>query len=184
MTMNFLQKGTNEDPVLDKAARLIQAFRARPTPSVLAKRDILLQLGRLDHPGIVPFLLDVVADPAEPNKVRIDALKRLVDRPRLASYHQPVAEAIMQVLRESASLDLRLQVTLALAELTQVDGVLATLGGLALDPAETIDVRYTAFTSLERGGPTPECVALLRQLTADETFGHAARSLLARWKLG
>jgi hypothetical protein len=181
--MNFPQSSANGDPGLDKAARLIEAFRARPTPSVLAKLDMLLQLGQLDDPHIVPFLVAVVADPAEPNEVRIDALKRLSDGPRLAPYRRPVAEAIMRLLRESASLGLRLQATLALAELAAVDGVLTTLGGLVLDPAETIDVRYAAFTSLERGGPTPESIALLCQLTADETFGHAARSLLARWKL-
>lgn len=182
--MNFLQIGANGDPGLDKAARLIEAFRTQPTPSVLAKRDILLQLSRLDHPGIVPFLLTVVADPAEPNKVRLDALKRLGDGSWLAPYRQEVAEAITRLLHDSASLDLRLQGALALAELTEVDGVLTTLGGLALDPAETIDVRYAAFTSLERGGPRPESIVLLHHLTADETFGHAARSLLSRWKLG
>jgi len=145
--------------------------------------DILLQLGQLDDPHIVPFLVAVVADPHEPNWVRIDALKRLGDRPRLALDRQLVPEAIMRLLQEEASLDLRLQATLTLAEFTDVDGVLTSLGGLALDPAEPIEVRYAAFTSLERGGPTPESIVLLRQLTADETFGHAARNLLARWKL-
>jgi hypothetical protein len=181
--MNFPPLDANEKPDLGETVRLIKAFRTRPTPSVLAKRDILLQFSRLDHPGIVPFLLTVVADPAEPNQVRIDALKRLSDGPRLAPYRQEVAQAITRLLHDSASLDLRLQGALALAELTEVDGVLTTLGDLALDPAETIDVRYAAFTSLERGGPTPESITLLRRLTADDTFGHAARSLLSRWKL-
>lgn len=182
--MSFPQPDVNQDPGPGEAAQLIQAFRTRPTPSVLAKRDMLLQLGQLDDPHILPFLLAVVEDPAERNEVRIDALKRLGDGPWLAPYRRPAAEAIIRLLQDGAGLDLRLQATLALAELTDVDSVLATLGGLALDPAETIDVRYAAFTSLEQVGPTPEGVALLRQLTADETFGHAARSLLSRWKLG
>lgn len=181
--MKFPQSGANGNLNRGEAARLIQAFRARPRPSVLAKQDMLLQLGQLDDPQIVPFLVAVVTDPAEPNEVRIDALKRLSDGLRLALDRRPVVEAIMRVLREDANLDLRLQGALALAELTEVDGVLTALGGLALDPAETIDVRYAAFTSLERGGPTPESIALLRRLMADETFGRAARSLLSRWKL-
>lgn len=182
--MSIPKLDANQDPGLGEAARLIEAFRTRPTPSVLAKLDMLLQLGQLDDPHIVPFLLAVVEDPAERNEVRIDALKRLGDGPRLAPDRRAVAEAITQLVHDGAGLDLRLQATLALAELTDVDGVLATLGVLALDPAETIDVRYAAFTSLERNGPTPEGVALLRQLTVDETFGHAATSLLLRWKLG
>ncbi len=180
--MRFMQRDVNGDSDGVETARLIAAFRARPTPSVLAKRDILLQLGQLDEPGIGPFLLAVVADPCEPDEVRIDALKQLSDAPRLAPCRQPVAEEIMRLLREDASQGVRLQAALALADLTDVDGVLTTLGGLALDPAETIDVRYAAFTSLGRGGPTPECVALLRQLTADETFGRSAGSLLSQWK--
>ncbi|GAB4444929.1 MAG: hypothetical protein Fur0044_41180 [Anaerolineae bacterium] len=182
--MKFPQSGANGKLDRDEAARLIVAFRARPRPSVLAKLDILLQLGQIDDPQIVPFLMAVVTDPAKPNEVRIDALKRLSDGPQFAPNRRPVAEAIMRVLREAVSLDLRLQATLALAELSDVDGVLTTLGGLALDPAETIDVRYAAFTSLEQSGPRPESIALLRQLTADETFSRAARSLLAWWKLG
>ncbi len=181
--MRFMQPDVNGDSDGVETARLIAAFRARPTPSVLAKRDILLQLGQLDEPGIGPFLLAVMADLAEPSEVRIDALKQLSQGPSLAPCRESAAEAIMRLLREDASQGLRLQAALALAELTDVDEVLTALGDLALDPAETIDVRYAAFTSLERGGPTPQCVALLRQLTADETFGRSARSLLSRWKV-
>jgi hypothetical protein len=76
-----------------------------------------------------------------------------------------------------------LQAVFTLGEFTDVNGVLTILGGLALDPAEEIDIRYAAFTALERCGPTAECVALLHQLTVDETFADAARSLLSRWQL-
>ena len=87
------------------------------------------------------------------------------------------------VLSDRSSPDLRLQAVLALAEFTNIDGVQATLGGLALDPGETIDVRYSAFTSLQRAGPTAECVAILRQLSADGMLGRSARSLLSLWRL-
>ena len=48
------------------------------------------------------------------------------------------------VLSERSSPDLRLQAVLALAEFTPIDGVPAALGSMALDPGETIDVRYSA----------------------------------------
>jgi len=51
------------------------------------------------------------------------------------------------------------------------------------DPGETIDVRYSAFTSLQRAGPTAKCVAILRQLSADGILGRSARSLLSLWRL-
>jgi hypothetical protein len=51
--MGFRQPGAHE------VTRLIEAFRAQPASSVLAKLDILLQLARLDDPRIGPFLLAV-----------------------------------------------------------------------------------------------------------------------------
>lgn len=87
------------------------------------------------------------------------------------------------VLADRSKPDLRLQAVLALAEFATIDGVPAALGGLALDPGETIDVRYSAFTSLQRAGPTAKCVAILRQLSADAMLGSSARSLLSLWRL-
>jgi hypothetical protein len=94
-----------------------------------------------------------------------------------------VAEAILQILSDHFFPDLRMQAALALAEFTDIDGVPATLGGLAFDPEESIDLRYSAFTSHQRAGPTTGCVAQLRLLSADEALGGCARSLLSSWRL-
>ena len=72
---------------------------------------------------------------------------------------------------------------LALAEFTLCERVPFMLGSLALDVTEPLDLRYSAFTSLERVGPTPESIDILRQLSADETLGRSARSLLSSWKV-
>jgi len=168
---------------MDDVERLIEAFRARSTWSVLSKLDALLDLEQLDDRRIVPFLLHVLADQREPTEVRIHVLKRLRNGRLQPAERQSVAEAVLMVLSDRSSPDLRLQAVLALAEFTSINGVLATLGSLALDPGETIDVRYSAFTSLQRAGSTPECVALLRQLSEDATLGRSARSLLSLWGL-
>jgi hypothetical protein len=76
---------------------------------------------------------------------------------------------------------LRLQAALALGDFTQSGGVLTNLSSIALARDESLDLRYAAFTALERAGPTPECVALLRQITRDEVLGDAARSVLSAW---
>src|ERR1700682_6097747 len=144
---------------MDDVERLIEAFRARSTWSVLSKLDALLDLEQLDDPRIVPLLLHVLADQREPTEVRIHVLKRLRNGHLQSGERQSVAEAVLMVLSDRSSPDLRLQAVLALAEFTDIDGVQATLGGLALDPGETIDVRYSAFTSLQRAGPTATCVA-------------------------
>ncbi len=168
---------------MDEAERLIETFKARAASSVPSKLDALMDVERLSDARIVPFLLHVLADQSEPTEVRIHLLKRLRDRRCIPGCRQPVAEAILQILSDHSSPDLRLQTALALAEFTDIDGVPATLGGLALDPDETIEVRYSAFTSLQRAGPTTECVALLRELSADEALGPSARSVLSSWHL-
>src|SRR5438445_1246803 len=167
---------------MDGVERLIEAFRARSRWSVLSKLDALLDLEQLDDPRIVPFLLHVLADQHEPTEVRIHVLKRLRNGRLQPEERQSVAEAVLMVLSDRSNLDLRLQAVLALAEFTNIDGVTATLGSLALDSGETIDVRYSAFTSLQRAGPTVECVAVLRQLLVDGMLGRSARTLLSLWR--
>lgn len=168
---------------MDDVERLIDAFRTRSTWSVLSKLDALLDLEQLDDPRIVPFLLQVLADQGEPTEVRIHVLKRLRNGRLQPGARRSVAEAVLMVLADRSKPDLRLQAVLALAEFATIDGVPAALGGLALDPGETIDVRYSAFTSLQRAGPTAKCVAILRQLSADAMLGSSARSLLSLWRL-
>jgi hypothetical protein len=166
---------------MHEAERLIAAFRARATASVRSKLDALLDLERLREPRVVPFLLEVLADRREPTQVRIYVLKRLRNGHPVPDYRPAVAEAILRVVSDQWSPDLRLQAVLALAEFTDIDPVPTTLGALALDPNEPIDLRYSAFTSLQRAGPTTECVALLRQLLTDEALGRSARRVLSLW---
>ena len=90
---------------------------------------------------------------------------------------------ILEVVSDRSNPDLRLQASLALAEFTDIAGVPTRLRRLALDSDEPIDLRYSAFTSLQRAGSTPDCVALLRQLSRDATLGRSARSLLSLWRL-
>jgi hypothetical protein len=94
-----------------------------------------------------------------------------------------VAKAIADVLADKSSVDLRVQAALALGEFIQIDGVLSRLGATCLAEDESIDLRYAAFTSLERAGPKPECAALLRQMLDDETLGYSARSVLSAWHI-
>ena len=169
---------------MDKVERLIQVFSARGAmASAAAKLDVLLDLERLRDRRVVFFLLQLLADPNQPAEVRVHVLKRLRNGPLTADDRVTVAGALRQLLSSGSSLNLRLQAALALGEFPQIAGVLPALGTLALEPHESIDLRYAAFTSLERAGPTTECVNLLRQLSNDDTLGCAARSVLVCWRL-
>src|SRR5438132_2210573 len=101
---------------MDDVDRLIEAFRARSTWSVLSKLDALLDLEQLDDPRIVPFLLHVLLDRREPTNVRIHVLKWLRNGRLQPADRQSVAEAILQVVSDHSSPELQAQAVLALAE--------------------------------------------------------------------
>jgi hypothetical protein len=61
--------------------------------------------------------------------------------------------------------------------------LLSRLSAVCLAQDESLDLRYAAFTSLERAGPTPESIALLRQISRDETLGSSASSVLLAWHI-
>ena len=114
----------------------------------------------------MPFLLKVMGDRHEAEEVRIHVVKELRNGHGLVvpANRPAVAKAIGDVLADESADDLRLQAALALGEFAQMRGVLSSLSAVCLAQDESIDLRYAAFTSLERAGPTPECIALLRQI--------------------
>ena len=168
---------------MDQVEQFIEMYRARATASVRAKLDALLDLGRLRDPRVVPFLLGVLVDRHEAEEVRIYVLKQLRNRdgPLVPADRPSVANALGEVLADRSTVDLRLEAALALGDFTQIDGVLARLSAVCLSHEESIDLRYAGFTSLERAGPTRECLALLRQISSDETLGSSARSVMLAW---
>jgi hypothetical protein len=168
---------------MDELQHLVDEYRMRASSPVASKLDVLLALERIRDPRVVPFLLQVLGDRHEAEKVRIHVLKQLrngdglvapVDRPQ-------VARAIGDVSADNSRTELRVEAALALGAFTDIDGVLTALSTLAIAHKESIDLRYAAFTSLERAGPTPESIALMRQITVDETLGNSARSVLSAW---
>ena|SRR5438128_1624925 len=168
---------------MDEADRLIDMFRDRAASPVASKLDALIKLERSSEPGVVPFLVHILADQRESEEVRIHVLKRLRNG-RLSPEHRSiVAEANLHVLQNDASAAVRLHASMALGEFTDIDGVPAALGRLAFDWNESIDIRYSAFTSLQRTGPTTECIALLRQLSTDQLLGSSAQGVLSSWHL-
>ena len=168
---------------MDEIAQLMKAYESRAAASVESKLGVLIDLEALRDPRIVPFLLRVLADRRQPTEVRIHVLKRLRNGSLSPENRPLVAAAILHVISDRSNPDLRLQASLALGEFTDIAGALTRLGRLALDPDEPIDLRYSAFTSLQRAGATPECVALVRELTTDGVLGRSARRLLSLWRL-
>jgi hypothetical protein len=169
--------------VMDELQRLMGVYQARAAASVQSKLDVLMDLERVRDARVVPFLLRVLINPREGEEVRIHVAKQLRGGTGLLvpSDRPTVAAALGEVLMERSTQELRLQAALSLGDFTQIDGVLQRLSEVALAGDESVDLRYAAFTAIERAGPTPECIAVLRQVARDETLGAAARSVLSAW---
>jgi hypothetical protein len=163
--------------------RLVTAYRARASSSAKSKLEVLMDLDRVPDSGVVPFLLKVLEDPHECDEVRIYVVKRLRSRHRfpVPVDRQVLARSVSKLLTDESNVQLRLQVALTLGDFTDIHGVLAWLSAVSLAADESIDLRYAAFTSVERAGPTAESIAAMRRIAGDETLGDAARSVLAAW---
>lgn len=169
---------------MDDVARLIGLFEDSGVDSAW-KLDALLDLGQQRDPRIIPLLLRVLSDPAEATAVGVAVIRSLRDR-RLDPTERPlVARALTEVVGTSPGTesDVRAQAALALGDFVALDGVVEVLGDRAADPQDHFAVRYFAFTSLERAGPTVEAVGILTRLRTDDTLGRSAQSLLNRWRI-
>jgi hypothetical protein len=170
---------------MDDFERLFQTYAMRGSTYPASRIDVLMDLERMGDVRVVPFVLEILGDPDEPDTVRIHVLKELRSQDLVLSTgdRTSVAKALGDALVDNANEELRLQAALALGEFTDIDGVLVRLSAISLARNESIDLRYAAFTSLERSGPIPECIALLRHISSDETLGRCARSVLSAWHI-
>jgi len=169
------------NPAVDELAHLLQVYRARPTAPALWKLDVLMDLESLHDPRVLPFFLEVLVDVQEALEVRMRVVTHLRDAARVSEASGAVAEALSRVVGDRSGPELRLTAVLALTEFAEVDGVRSLLSSVARDTAEPLDLRYCAFTSLERAGPSSETLLVMRRLARDAFLGDAARTLLARW---
>jgi hypothetical protein len=166
---------------MDQVDRAMVEYNARSNASAPSKIDALLDLEQLSDARVVPFLVQVAVNVCELPAVRVHALRVLRNRHHSSRERISAGRAIGHILTDGSDAGLRSQAAITLAEFTDVEGVPDMLGAVALDDSEPLDLRYLAFTSLERAGPQPECLIILRTLSLDETLGRSARRLLSTW---
>jgi hypothetical protein len=168
---------------MDEVERAIQKFPGGAGSSLVSKLDALMDIEQLRDRRVVVFLLGVLVDEREPVEARVRVLKRLRDESLTAGLREPAAGTILRLVHAGCPPLLCIHAAQALAEFVDIEGVVAGLAALALNTDLPLDLRYSAFTSLERAGPTSDCVLLLRKLFTDDVLGASARSLLSAWHI-
>jgi hypothetical protein len=91
-------------------------------------------------------------------------------------------DAMLSVACADLDPQLRLQATASIGDFVHDAQVRAALGRIVADPGESLEQRYFALTSLERGGPTPASMALLASVVSDEELGKTVAAILSRWQ--
>jgi hypothetical protein len=168
---------------MDHVEQALAEFNARRNSSASSRIDALLDLGQLSDVRVMPFLLQVAIDIHELAEVRAHVIRGLRNRHVATSDRASVARAIGSILGDGSTADLRAQSVITLADFTDVEGVTRMLGHVAQDDTNPLDLRYSAFISLQRAGPRAEGVDIVRELAFDVTFGRSARRLLSTWNL-
>ena len=168
---------------MDELERLVDLYRTREASSARSKLDVLMDLERIRDPRVVAFLLRVLGDRQERDEVRIHIVRQLRnDSGIVVPFDRPVvSRALVEVLSETSVDNLRVQAALVLGDFTEMECVLPALAALSLAHDQSIDLRYAAFTSIERAGPTPQSIAVMQQIALDDALGSAARSVLWAW---
>src|SRR5216683_1429935 len=167
--------------LMSEVERLIDAFRAEGTAASNPwKLDVVLDLAREEDPRVVPFFL---AGPHESIAVRLDVLKRVRNGRLKPEERSRVADTMIKLCSERSNLQPCMESALALGEFADVPGVVPVLEGLALQTAEPFDLRYAAFTSIQRADRTTDAIEIMRRLTDDEVLGRAAASILHSWRI-
>lgn len=164
---------------MDDVDRFIHRFRASPEAPL--KLDALMNLGRIRDSRVLEFLLSVIADPLEAVEIRLYVLKHTRNGGLSAQQRARVARVYLHLVSDTSPATLRLEVIFALGGFADIEGVVSQLCRIACCASESFDIRYAAFTALERAGPVPEYLAVLHELAADEMLGQAAQSALLAW---
>jgi hypothetical protein len=170
---------------MDRFERLVALYRTRASAGTPVKLDVLMDMEPIRGSHVVAFLIEVLRDGHESDEVRMYVVKRLRTRNGfiLKGDRPLVAAAVGEVLADESNEQLRLEAALTLGDFTDVAGVLSRLAVVSLARDESIDLRYAAFTSLERAGPTPDSIRHMQQFARDEALGDAARNVLSAWHL-
>jgi len=176
---------------MDHVAKLIDAFshpsaadRQWPTydGQNAFKCEIVRQLeDYTDDPRVLTFFLAVLADHNEFDLARIDMLEMLEWKPWTEDERAAIWPIVLQSVLHDPDEVVRSYAAMALNTYQNVPQVVAAAESVVRNRTEERNVRSSAFSILERLGPTDRVVTLLRDLCSDEEFAPTALRLLREW---
>ena len=168
---------------MDRIEELIANYRnedtlALPRPDASRKPRIIEELGSDDDPRALKLIVQAASDEAEFDLARIAAFRVLeLRRPTAPEERQEIAEVIARVVKNDSDNDVRNYAAIAAAYYTTVDDVAEQIIRILLDDGENSDLRWNAFTAVEKMGSTAKALDAMRAIREVPEFQHARRSV-------
>lgn len=167
----------------DPVAEAIAAYRGSAPDDEAAKIDAIDDLEDRVDPRILPFFLEVLADPRGLDLARIEICEILQAREGSDSAErQKIAAVLAHVLLDDEDDDVRNYAANALARYVGEKGAREALESVLLDAEESRNVRQNAVFAIERAGPTSDNKKILQQLEFDPQLSRTARRILSEWE--
>ncbi|WEH40372.1 HEAT repeat domain-containing protein [Streptomyces sp. NBC_01218] len=171
---------------MNRTEKLITEYGTLPQESD-RRREIVYELGGMlstepDHPGILPFLIGVVADYEALDLARVEATKALRLWPPSDPETWRLAGAVLVSAVEHPDEDLvRQYAVMALSSYADDSVVHAALAEAVLGDHDPL-VRDNALAALSEAGPSEGRSEVLRRLSTDAHRGHEAARILTGWE--
>jgi hypothetical protein len=167
----------------DAVAEQIAVFNGAAEDDEATRLDALAVLEELSDPRILPFFLKVLADPHALDLARIEICEILQGREgNTAIERREIARALTAVMLDDDQDDVRSYAAGALSSYLAERVAREAISQVVLDTAERRNVRHNALFAIERAGPSPESLKILRQLELDPELARAARRILGEWE--
>lgn len=143
------------------------------------------KLGRVLHPDVVDFFIEVLAQPGRPSDElpRVRVLQTL-ERSGVsdATQYRALGELIRRLTLHGESHLVRYYAILAASNFPDIENMFEVIAGILLDSDAHEDMRSNAFLFFQRQLLPGRARPVIEALLGDRAFATAAKDLLNRWR--
>lgn len=171
---------------MEQVQQLIAAFhnqQQNKKNEYPGKMTIIRSLEERDTPEVLTFFLQTVANPQEYDLARMEILKILRLYKSDEQQRQNIAQVLVTIVKEDQDDLVRSYAIMALRNYTGIEQVDDVVERVVTDEDEDEDLRFNAFSVLERIGPNERTRRLLQDLAEDEVLGSAVKRVRKTWNV-
>lgn len=174
---------------MDEVGHLISTFKEENTKSLdnvdfSRKVRIIMELEGVDDDRVLPFFLETVMNEDEYDLARIEILKILeIRESNDKDEHQKIGHIVKNILMNDPDDDVRNYAAMTVSNFMDVEGVIEQIVKIIFNVEEDINLRWNAFTAVEKMGPTQQSLEILQKCLSEDEFKKSVLLILNRWNI-